>query len=148
MKRLNQHHLPSRLCAAVILLALTVPVAADDQACGESIAKHLFADLEKIDSEGEQQLNQALKRLAEKEGWSQAEWEDYALSLADNAAGEAREQQRDDLVADIFALLSQPPFECDQLAGLHEKVLQIEQTQWGDALKRIEQRMHGHDSGY
>ncbi len=130
------------LVAALVLAGgVAVSAAVAGERCDEERPREIFEALEAIDTEGENRLQIRLQDLAEQERWTQGDWEQFTLSLADSPAVNEREDQRSALMAQVFAVLAKPPVDCVRLDELEAEVLNLERALWDDSLERVERRL-------
>lgn len=125
----------------IILLALLPPAEAVESSCDERRPGHVFQALEELDAAGEKRLHAALQQLSKQEGWSQNDWEKYTLALSDSPAVTAMEERRNSLVAEIFTVLRRPPYDCAALDRIEAEILELEQRQWDEAIRRVEKHL-------
>ena len=126
----------------VLMVVAGLPlVSPAENACTVERPGKVFDALEAIDDSGEERLRIVLSELSAQEGWSKSDWEHYTLGLADNARADSREERRNDLVTEIFGVVTRVPIDCEKLDMLEAEVLNIERQQWDDAVRRVEERL-------
>jgi hypothetical protein len=136
-----------RLAILITLACLAFGNALAQGPCAPERPRFIFEALQKIDTVGEANLNAALQKLSKLRGWSQSEWESYALSLSDRPDVNKREARRDELMAQVFKVLSQPTKDCAALDAIEAEILQIEQQQWDEAIGRVQAEIAKSPSG-
>ena len=124
----------------IVFVGLPLTAAAED-ACTVERPGKVFDALEAIDNSGEERLRIVLSELSAQEGWSQRDWENYTLGLAENPYSNAREERRNDIVTEIFSVVKRVPIDCEKLDTLEAEVLSIERQQWDDAVRRVKERL-------
>lgn len=129
------------VAALCVCIAVIWAGTAQAQACAEAVLRNLFAELEAIDTAGEERLKQSLDRLAAQEAWSADKRSDYTATLADNPQVDAAEANRGRLIARLFSLVQQGDVNCAEIDALHAEVLALEKAQWDAAVKQVEQRI-------
>jgi hypothetical protein len=127
------------IIATAILMSWWSPVIAQD--CAQEVLRNLYAELEAIDSAGEERLAQSLDELSVQEGWSEHERSDFTLSIADNADVDAAESQRTDIIGRLIGSIQRGNVDCAEIQNMRAAILDVEKAQWESAVKRVEQRI-------
>ena len=127
------------MIATAILMSWWSPAIAQD--CAQEVLRNLFAELEAIDSAGEERLAQSLDDLSLQEGWSERERRDFTLSIADNADVGAAESERTDIIGHLIGSIQRGTADCAEIQNLRAAAHDVEKAQWENAVKQVEQRI-------
>ena len=127
------------IIAAVILMSWWSPAIAQD--CAQEVLRNLYAELEAIDSAGEERLVQSLDDLSLQEGWSESERSAFTLSIADNADVDSAESERSDIIGHLIGSIQRGAVDCAEIQNLRAAALDAEKGQWENAVKRVEQHI-------
>lgn len=126
---------------AIVAIVLTGLSPAAAQECAQEVLIDLYEVLEQIDIAGEKRLSQALDKLSQQEGWSASERDDYTLSLAESPDVDAVESERTQILARLFGLAQRGDQHCLEMRELRAKALAMEEAQWENAVRQVEQRI-------
>jgi hypothetical protein len=127
--------------AGIVLCAALWVGSVNAQSCAEEVIRNLFGELEAIDTAGEGRLKTALDQLAAQESWSEAERGEFTAAIADNPDVDAAETTRGEMIAQLFGLVQRGEVDCVEIRDLHGQVLALEEAQWDNAVKRVQQRI-------
>ena len=127
------------IITTVILMTWWTPAIAQD--CAQEVLRNLYAELEAIDSAGEERLAQSLDDLSLQEGWSERERNDFTLSIADNADVDAAESERTDIIGHLIGSIQRGTVDCAEIQNMRAAALDVEKAQWENAVKQVEQRI-------
>ncbi|MFT4582428.1 MAG: hypothetical protein ACI915_000459 [Gammaproteobacteria bacterium] len=124
----------------VVWLALTAQVVTAEE-CAQTVIGSLYSELEAIDVAGEQRLGAALDELAKREIWTDAQKNDYTASVADRPEVDVAESERTALLGELFTVAQRDSGNCAKIQALRGSILSLEEQQWENALKQVEQRL-------
>jgi hypothetical protein len=109
--------------------------------CARTVIGSLYSELEAIDVAGEPRLGTALDELAKGESWTEAQKNDDTLNVANRPEVDAAESERTALLGELFTVAQRDSGNCAKIQELRGSILSLEEQQWDNALKQVEQRL-------
>lgn len=124
-----------------LLAAMFLPMSVVSACDGAAIMNDMFNQLEQIGEAGEAKLGMQLDRLKQEKQWNDEQSNALLLEIADSAETNKAEDFRNTAITEMFKMQNSPGLDCNEMSGMRDEVLKLEQQQWDNLVAEITRRL-------